>query len=139
MTLGAGAKLFSLMPVAVALQIAAMGDASGASAFPETSSGKFCGTTLVPCSGVSATEIVLVDASQIAAASGELMLDASRQATVEMSTTPDSPESATTSPTSFWQMGLVGLKAERYFSATRARSTAVAQITGINVEAGNSP
>jgi hypothetical protein len=87
--------------------------------------------------GLPAGTILLVDASQIAAASSRIELDSSNAATVQMDTAPDSPPLGTTVLTGLWQNNLIGLRATRYWAAERLRNNAACQI--INVSYGGSP
>lgn len=67
-------------------------------------------------------EILLAD-------DGQVTIDASNQASVQMDTAPDSPPTAATTLVSLWQMNFVGLRAERYINWLKRRSTAVAYLT----------
>jgi HK97 family phage major capsid protein/HK97 family phage prohead protease len=67
-------------------------------------------------------EILLAD-------DGQVTIDASNQASVQMDTAPDSPPTASTTLVSLWQMNFVGLRAERYINWLKRRSTAVGYIT----------
>jgi hypothetical protein len=87
--------------------------------------------------GLPAGTILLVDASQIAAASSTIELDASSQATVQLDTAPDSPPTGTTVYTNLWQSNLLGLRATRYWAAERLRNNAACMITGVSY--GGSP
>jgi hypothetical protein len=67
-----------------------------------------------------------------------LRLDASNEATIQMDSSPDSPVLATSNYQTLWQLGLVGLRCERFIGAKPLRSDAVAKITGA-AYTGNSP
>jgi HK97 family phage major capsid protein len=71
---------------------------------------------------VIANEILLAD-------EGQVMVDASREASLQMDSTPDSPPTAATNMLSLWQLNMLGLRAERWITWLRRRSTAVAWIT----------
>jgi hypothetical protein len=96
------------------------------------------GMDVLVSDGVNA-QIIGVDASQIAAASGSIELDGTGEATVQMDSAPDSPPTAATNVISFWQMNLAGLRATRYWGAERLRTGAVAVISGVNYGSTNSP
>lgn len=66
-------------------------------------------------------EILLAD-------DGAVTIDASREASLQMDSAPDSPPSASTNMLSLWQLNMLGLRAERYITWQRRRSTAVAWI-----------
>jgi len=70
-------------------------------------------------------EIMLAD-------DGQVVIDASNQASVQMDTAPDSPPSGTTPLISLWQMNMTGLRAERWINWLKRRSTAVAYISNAN-------
>jgi HK97 family phage major capsid protein/HK97 family phage prohead protease len=70
-------------------------------------------------------EILLAD-------DGQVTIDASNQASIQMDTTPDSPPTAATAVVSLWQMNFVGLRAERWINWLKRRSTAVAYISNAN-------
>lgn len=76
------------------------------------------------------TSIILVEASEILLADdGQVTLDASREASVQMSTTPSA---GAQSLVSLWQNNMVGLKAERYVYWAPRRAAAVFIITGVS-------
>lgn len=72
-----------------------------------------------------APEIMLAD-------DGQVVIDASNQASVNMDSAPDSPPSGTTSLVSLWQMNMTGLRAERWINWLKRRSTAVGYISNAN-------
>ena len=74
----------------------------GAVAFPGMSptGGVVVNVPVVVSDGVTAGQVVVFDAFQIAAAQGAIELDISRQADLQMNTTPDSPFTASTVLTS---------------------------------------
>lgn len=76
-----------------------------------------------PVDGSNETYIVLVEASEILVADdGQILLDVSREASVQMSSTPSNSAS---SMVSLWQSNMVGLRAERYIYWTPRRAAAV--------------
>lgn len=73
--------------------------------------------------------IVLMDANQILLADdGQVTVDASREASLEMD---DSPSGGATSLLSLWQNNLVGLRAERYITWKLRRTVGVTVLTGV--------
>lgn len=68
-----------------------------------------------------APEILLAD-------DGVVTVDASREASLQMDSAPDSPPTASTNMLSLWQLNMLGLRAERWITWQRRRSTAVAWI-----------
>ena len=90
------------------------------------------GVQIVPTDAIerdtSGATLLLIDASQIAAATASIVLDAADQATLELDSDPTSPLSAATVLTSMWQQNLRALKATRWFSFKRLRDNAVVAI-----------
>jgi HK97 family phage major capsid protein/HK97 family phage prohead protease len=84
--------------------------------------------------GAAATSIiVLVKQSEILIADdGGVTIDVSREASLQMSSTPDSPQAATSVMTSLWQNNLVGIRAERMITWRKRRPQAVGYISGAN-------
>jgi len=66
-------------------------------------------------------EILLAD-------DGQVVVDASNQASVNMDSAPDSPPTASTNMVSLWQMNMTGIRAERWINWLKRRSTAVQYI-----------
>jgi HK97 family phage major capsid protein len=90
----------------------------------------------IPSVGLSPADgtpiIFLVPREIMLADDGQVTIDASNQASIQMDTAPDSPPSASTSLVSLWQMNMVGLRAERFINWLKRRSTAVAYISNAN-------
>lgn len=86
----------------------------------------------IPATGGSPTDgypLIFVVANEILLADdGQVTVDASREASVQMDTAPDSPPTASSNMISLWQLNQIGLKAERFVNWARRRSTAVAWI-----------
>lgn len=79
------------------------------------------------------SRISLIKASEIMLADdGETVLDASREASLQMDSAPTNPPTATTVMVSLWQMNLVALRAERFINWAKRRPGAVQFITGAN-------
>jgi HK97 family phage major capsid protein len=79
---------------------------------------------------VVGTRVILVHTPSILFADdGGVNIDASREASIQMDSAPSNPSDATTVLVSLWQRNLVGLKAERFISWTKARTAAVTYIT----------
>jgi hypothetical protein len=76
----------------------------------------------------AATDAILFDASQIAANSETITIDASREATLQLD---ESPTSGASSLVSLWQSNLRAMRATRFFAAEVLRPEAVAVITGV--------
>ena len=77
--------------------------------------------------------IVLVKQSEILLADeGGVTVDVSREASLQMNSTPDNPATASTVMTSLWQNNLLGIRAERMITWRKRRPQAVAYISGAN-------
>lgn len=78
--------------------------------------------------------VALVHAPSILFADdGGVNIDVSREASVELNTTPTSPVTASSAFVSLWQLNLIGLRAERFINWKRARTTAVVFTTATYV------
>jgi len=74
--------------------------------------------------------IALVKASEVFLADdGEVMLDVSREASLQMNDAPDDPVSASTVMVSLWQQNMVGIRAERFINWATRRTGAVQWIS----------
>lgn len=77
--------------------------------------------------------IILAKASEILLADdGQVMLDASREASLQMDSAPTNPPTASTVMVSLWQMNMVGLRAERFINWKKRRAGAVQYIDSAN-------
>lgn len=137
---GADSKLFLIVTRKIAEAWSVLPDSSGAAAFPTATvnGGQIGGMTVVVVDEATDGEIILVDATQVAAGSDGFVLDSSNQASLQLDTPGNSPVTASTSMTSLWQNDLVAVRAERYIGAKLLRASAVAKITGASYS-GNSP
>ena len=115
-----------LMSPTNAVVLAATGD------FPdvELDGGRIFGVPVVTSSALG-SNIALIDPRQILLADdGQMDLSVSRQASVQMNTTPDDPATASTVLTSLWQNNLVGIRVERQINWKRGRDSAVQYVSG---------
>lgn len=77
------------------------------------------------------SRILLIKASEILLADdGETVIDASREASLQMDSAPTNPPTASTVMVSLWQMNLVALRAERFINWAKRRAGAVQYIDG---------
>lgn len=122
-----------------AMRIGAMQNPLGQPAFPgalTATGGTFYGFPVVasenlPGSPATGYPMILVLANEILLADdGTVTIDASREASLQMDSAPDSPPSATTVLVSLWQNNMIGIKAERFINWQRRRAQAVAWIDG---------
>lgn len=125
-----------LMHTSTALSLSLIVNALGQPAFPNITmnGGTFFGIPVVTSTSsgftpdMSPTEriVVLVKANDILIADdGTVTIDTSREASLQMNSTPDDPLTASTVLTSLWQHNLIGIKAERYVNWVRGRTSAV--------------
>jgi hypothetical protein len=131
-------RLFLLVDPITALNLSLL-PADGARAFPDLgfNGGDVAAVTVIPTDVISRTSpgeatLLLVDAQQLAGASDTIVLDSSKQASIEMDDAPTT--TATRVLRSLWQMNERGLIAHRFFGVQRLTDTAVAQITGAAYE-----
>ena len=138
-TSGADSKLYLIMTRTIAEALAVLPDTAGAPAFPNATvnGGSIGGIPIIVCNEATSGEIILVDATQVAAGTEGLVLDSSTQASIQLDAPGDSPISASTVMTSLWQANLAAIKAERYIGAVVLRSGAVAKITGVGYTGGS--
>jgi HK97 family phage major capsid protein len=140
LTLGVGSKVFIAMSPNDVKHVAVQIANNGERAFPSVTvnGGDYAGATIILTDAVSG-QIIAFDATQIAAGSTGIELDASGQATLQMDSAPDSPPTASTNMLSLWQTNNSALRATRYFGCERLRTTAVSVISSVNYGSANSP
>lgn len=139
LTLGSDSRVIVAMSPSDAKHAALQVSNNGQRAFPQltVNGGDYAGATIIPTDALS-NQIVAFDATQIAAGSTGVELDASNQAAIQLDSAPDSPPTASTPQTSLWQNNLAGLRATRYFGCERLRLAAVT-VTNTSWGTGNSP
>ncbi|WLA80300.1 phage major capsid protein [Bradyrhizobium elkanii] len=128
-----------IMTQQTALAISLMTNSLGNKEFPDINmnGGTLLGIPVVtsenvPATGGSPTDgypIILASAPDILLADdGDVTIDASQEASLQMDTAPDSPATASTTFVSMFQQNMVAIRAERYINWAKRRSTAVAYI-----------
>ncbi|MET4263874.1 phage major capsid protein [Bradyrhizobium sp. LA6.8] len=128
-----------LMSQRVALSISLMTNSLGQKEFPglTMNGGDLMGIPVItseniPSTGGSPTDgdpIIVLSAPDILLADdGQVTIDASQEASLQMDTAPDSPATASTTFVSLWQQNQIGIRAERYINWAKRRSTAVSYI-----------
>lgn len=128
-------ELVFIMSEANAFALAGAITSLGVRPFPELTAtgGTLLGVPVVT-SQAAGNNVILVHAPSILFADdGGVNVDVSREASVEMNTTPTSPVAAATVLVSLWQQNLIGLRAERFINWKRARTTAVVYTTATYV------
>ena len=139
-TIGAASRLFLITTPDLAVAMATIGDSAGGAAFANAkyNGGDAGGIPILVSDGCTAGEVILADASGIAAAAEAFRVDSSGITSVQMDTAPDSPPTASTNMLNLWTQNLAAVRVERYFGAKVVRSNSVAKITGATW-AGSSP
>jgi Phage capsid family len=136
-------RLYLIVPPTLAKQLAVVGATSvtGQPAFEGVTylGGNIGGVELIVSDAIAANTAMLVDASAFVASSGDVELNILDQATLQFDTAPDSPPTASTSYQNLWQLNLVALVAERFFTVAKVRSNSVAVLTGADLTPGFSP
>lgn len=94
----------------------------------EMGSGTLMGFPFIVSNNVPAGELILVDLAEIFFADdGDVAIDASDQASLQMDSAPATPP---TPLLSLWQQNMLGIKAERFVYWQRRRLAAVQRISG---------
>ena len=99
-------------------------DTAGAAAFPQMqyNGGSVGGIPVIACDEMTDGEILLVDATQVAAVAEPLVSACLRRGFVQMDDVGDSPPSGSTTIQSLWQLGWATIKIERYIAIKLLRS-----------------
>lgn len=131
-----------IMSATTALSLSLLVNALGQPAFPgiTMNGGTFWGMPVVVSESAGVTDssanghvVILANASDILLADdGQVTIDVSREASLQMNDAPDAPPSATTVFRSLWQDNLIGIRAERYVNWVKARAQAVQYIASVN-------
>lgn len=129
-----------VMSATTALALSLMTNALGQSEFPGVTmnGGAFAGLPVIVSeyvpSDTAGGYVFLVNASDVYLADdGDIAVDMSDQASLEMSDTPTQNGTTPTSSTmvSLWQNNLVGFRAERTINYSKRRASAVAVLSGV--------
>lgn len=126
----ASSRLYILVGATTAKSLALAAATGGVAAFPNMTpqGGTIAGVPVV-VTDAAAGSLIVLDANAIAAGSETLVLDSTREASIQLQSTPDSPSTASTVLTPLWQQNMVALRAERFFGATLLRSSGAALAT----------
>lgn len=121
-----------IMNSLTALGISLLYNGLGQREFPEVSmtGGVLLGVPVLVSDHVPSGEVSLVNAQDIYLAEGEITVDISDQASLQMDTTPDSPPTASTVLVSLWQHNMIGFLVEKRINYKKRRASAVALLTG---------
>lgn len=127
-----------VMSPQMAMRLSLMLNPLGAREFPGISAtgGTLEGYPVVTSNSVpsdsAGEKIFFVIANEVFFSEGGIMLDVSREASLQMDSAPDNPSDASTVMVSLWQRNLIGLRAERYINWKKRRAQAVGYITAAN-------
>lgn len=128
--LGLGSGVW-VMSASLAIRLSMMRTNQDSKAFPElnVNGGTFYGLPVIVSNNVTGSGspgdqfLILINQNEVLLADeGQMMLDASQEASVQMN---DAPSAGAQSLVSLWQNGLVGLKCDRWIYWTKRRSQAV--------------
>jgi HK97 family phage major capsid protein len=120
-----------IMSASMAIRLSMMRTNQDTKAFPELSvkGGTFYGLPVIVSNNVAPSgspgdeHLILADQSEILLADdGQIMIDVSTEASVQMD---DAPSAGAQSLVSLWQNGLIGVKVDRWIYWTKRRSAAV--------------
>ena len=138
-TSGSEARLYLITTRTICEALSILPDTAGAAAFPQMqyNGGSIAGIPVIACDEMTDGEILLCDATQIAAAVEPMKFDTSREAMVQMDDPGDSPPTASTNFVSLWQLNWAGIKVERHIAVKLLRATAAARITGAGLPLGS--
>ena len=114
-------RYFILMSASTAVALSFLEDASDTFNAMTPNGGSIGGVPVV-VTDAAANDIIVLDASQIAGASGTVDLGELRHASLSFDDDPSSPTSASTSVVSLWQNNQVAFTAERFFGAEKLRT-----------------
>lgn len=123
-----------IMSATNALALSLIINDAGTPAFPgiTMNGGTFFGLPVVVSEAVG-NIVILANASDILLADdGQVTIDVSREASVQMDDAPTNPVTASTVLISLWQHNLVGLRAERMIAWVKGRAAAVQYLSGVN-------
>jgi HK97 family phage major capsid protein len=123
-----------IMSSTTALSLSLMVNSLGQPSFPGVSmeGGTLWGMPVVVSQSVG-NIVILANASDIMIADdGQVTIDTSREASLQMDNAPDNPATATTVFVSLWQRNLLGIRAERYVDWVKARPAAVQYLSAVN-------
>jgi HK97 family phage major capsid protein/HK97 family phage prohead protease len=129
-----------IMTQTIAMRLSMLVNTLGQPEFPSVnaSGGTFAGLPVITSENIPSSSgspdqgwpIILAKADEILLADdGQVTIDASREASLQMESAPDSPPTGSTVLTSLWQHNMVGIKAERFINWRLRRNNAVVYIS----------
>ena len=129
-----------LMPSTLALTLGGMTNDLGQTEFPGVgmNGGAYAGIPIVTSQYLKRPDangnmVVMVNAPDILLADdGQVSVDVSREAALEMDSAPTQAQPAGAALVSLWQNNLIGLRAERFISWSKRRPNAVAWLSAVD-------
>ena len=129
-----------IMTQRLALQIGSIQNSLGQQMFPGLSKdgGTLAGIPVVASENIPSTTgspaegspmILLLASEVLMADDGQVTIDASREASLQMESAPNSPPTGSTVMVSLWQQNAIAIKAERFINWRLRRSNAAAYIS----------
>jgi predicted permease len=136
------AGLVLVMSATTALRLSIMVNTLGQRSFPNIgiTGGTLEGIPVIVSENPGLTDssangrlVVAVNTNDILLADdGQVTIDVSREASLQMDSAPTNPPTASTVLQSLWQQNLIGIKAERFITWAKGRSTAVSWTASVN-------
>ncbi len=136
LALGSASRPYLLISPAAARRMMTLVNSLGVLAFPgmTLTGGTVCNVTAIATDAVDDGDVFALDASGIAADSGGVTLDTSREAALELATNPannsGTPTESAANMVSLFQTNSAALKVNRLFGVKPVRDGAVAEMTG---------
>lgn len=123
-----------IMSATTALALSLVLNEAGTAAFPGVtmSGGTFFGLPVIVSETVGNIVILARAPDILLADDGQVTIDVSREASVQMDDAPTNPVEASTVLVSLWQHNLIGIRAERMVSWVKGRAAAVQYLSGVN-------
>jgi hypothetical protein len=133
-TNGANSKIYFIIGTTNAKKLSLKASSTGAPAFPNfgpNGGDLIPGVTGLVSDQIPSATAIMVAADGVAGSADTVVLDGSSETMLQLDTTPDSPETASTVPVSLWQHDMRALRAERFFGFVIHRASAVASLSGV--------
>jgi HK97 family phage major capsid protein/HK97 family phage prohead protease len=113
------------------LALAFRNNSDGSPQFPglTVQGGSWKGLTFIGSTAAGTNVIAMQPNLILMADEGQVTIDVSREASLQMDSAPMSPADATVVMVSLWQNNMVGLRAERYINYVKANANAVKYLT----------
>jgi HK97 family phage major capsid protein len=137
--MSATSRLYFIASVSVARRAATLYDFTYTFPAMTPQGGEILGVPVLVSDQLDDGELWLVDSAQILAEADNVVFDMSRQSSVQLNTSPDSPETASSTMINLWQHNLSCLRAIVWFGLEVPRSNAIAVLSLVEWGGGSSP